>query len=544
MAAESLGRGWRRIPPSTTSPCAVDCFWRVHGPRSSSSVQGRETRPDREGNDGPIPHLRAETDHHSREEPGRYTLGPAIVKGSFVEGMDGRSYLGKRLVAIAPAVTVEVREVPQPRPPTFCGGIGGYRAAVSASPTTPAGRRSPDAQCRGHPFSGEWVVRPCLCAGPLGQSQLAADFEIVDRNPTGRVLGESKRFDYALRHRKAGVSVPAITVTVFDPETESLSKRSPARYRSTVAEATRIGRGGPGGKRTGNQPDGKSGPRNRESTRTSPTPGNCPTRAFPRRLLALAAGGWLAAAGGIAWITRRRRLSGDLVGRRRRSEALRSAERRLGECPDGARGGRGAATPWRTARMAILGLIADSRNLVAEGMTASDAERPGTGPIPPPEQRPPADSPVAGSDGGGGIRRRGPGRGVHRWGLQTIERHLPGAGPGTRTGIVTHETASAGTGHSVGREIHRSGSTPWNPDPGNGLSCRPWRSLMRRNRRRSTASPRRSLNRFFHDGYRNGAVFYNLGNAWFRAGEYRSGDRRVSQGETVSAPGTHISMPI
>ena len=52
-----------------------------------------------------------------------------------MEGMEGGSYTGRRVVAIAPAVPVEVREVPAPRPATFCGGIGKYRLASSASPT-------------------------------------------------------------------------------------------------------------------------------------------------------------------------------------------------------------------------------------------------------------------------------------------------------------------------------------------------------------------------------------------------------------------------
>ena len=35
------------------------------------------------------------------------------------------------------------------------------------------------------------------------------------------------------------------------------------------------------------------------------------------------------------------------------------------------------------------------------------------------------------------------------------------------------------------------------------------------------------------DGFRNGAVYYNLGNAYFRAGEYRPVDRGVPQGQAV-----------
>ena len=42
------------------------------------------------------------------EKAGMYTLGPGVVKGSFVDGMDGGRYVGRRLVAIAAAVPVEV----------------------------------------------------------------------------------------------------------------------------------------------------------------------------------------------------------------------------------------------------------------------------------------------------------------------------------------------------------------------------------------------------------------------------------------------------
>src|SRR5262249_58880919 len=68
---------------------------------------------------------------------GTYALGPAAVKGTFAEGMDGRKYTARRLVAIAPARSVEVRDVPTPRPASFCGGSGKDRRAAPASPREP-----------------------------------------------------------------------------------------------------------------------------------------------------------------------------------------------------------------------------------------------------------------------------------------------------------------------------------------------------------------------------------------------------------------------
>ena len=106
------------------------------GPRLAvfNLYQGRESRKGLDGR--PVNYFVYELKRKlTAEKAGTYALGPAIVKGSFVDGMEGSSYTGRRLVAVAPAVSVEVREVPAPRPATFCGGIGNYRLAASASPT-------------------------------------------------------------------------------------------------------------------------------------------------------------------------------------------------------------------------------------------------------------------------------------------------------------------------------------------------------------------------------------------------------------------------
>lgn len=153
-------------------------------------------------------------------KPGTYRFGPAVVKGSFVQGLDGGSYTGRRLVAVAPAAALEVRDVPEPRPATFCGGIGDYRVRASASPTS---LRVGDPltltlMIERRPGSGsvDLISAPQLQANP----RIAADFEILDRNPTGHTQGDTKQFAYALRPRRPGASVPAVSVTVFDPDKE------------------------------------------------------------------------------------------------------------------------------------------------------------------------------------------------------------------------------------------------------------------------------------------------------------------------------------
>ena len=177
------------------------------------------------------------------ERAGKFALGPAIVKGSFVEGTEGNSYTGRRLAAIAPMVPVEVREVPSPRPATFCGGIGNYRLAASASPTAlrvgdPL-TLTLDVEREQGSGSLDLISAPDLAANP----QIAADFEILDKNPTGRKEGQLKRFEYALRPKKAGVEIPPLAVTVFNPDTEKFTEMTSTPITLAVSAATRLGAG-------------------------------------------------------------------------------------------------------------------------------------------------------------------------------------------------------------------------------------------------------------------------------------------------------------
>ena len=214
------------------------------GPRLAvfNLYQGRESRKGLDGR--PVNYFVYELKRKlTAEKAGTYTLGPAIVKGSFVEGMEGGSYTGRRLVAIAPAVPVEVREVPAPRPATFCGGIGNYRLAASASPTAlrvgdPLTLTLDIERGQGS-GSLDLISAPDLAANP----QIAADFEILDKNPTGRREGEVKRFEYALRPKRAGVGIPPLAVTVFNPDTEKFSEIATKPIALAVSAASRLGAG-------------------------------------------------------------------------------------------------------------------------------------------------------------------------------------------------------------------------------------------------------------------------------------------------------------
>lgn len=343
------------------------------GPRAAvfNFFKGRESRKGLDGR--PANYFVYElTRRFVPEKSGTYALGPAVVKGSFVEGSDGRSYTGRRLVVVAAAARVEVREVPVPRPATFCGGIGKYRVAASASPTE---LRVGDPLTltldieRG-PGSGslELISAPDLAAS----SQIASDFDIIDKNPTGRAEGEVKRFAYALRPRRAGVGIPSVAVTVFNPDSEQFSELATKPIALTVSEASRIGAGDLVGSL------GSSGTAAIKS-RDQGIFQNVTDLAELRdqsvnvmTLAELAAGSWCALGCLMFVVTSHRRKSGDVVWQRRQ-HARRTADQKLAEARRAFAKGK-SADSLGAVRSAVVGLIADMRNIVAEGLTASEAD--------------------------------------------------------------------------------------------------------------------------------------------------------------------------
>ncbi len=306
------------------------------------------------------------------EKAGTYLLGPAIVKGSFVAGMDGSNYTGRRLVATAPAVPVEVREIPLPRPATFCGGIGNYRLAASASPTSLR---------VGDPLTltldierGQGSGSLDLISAPelVANSQIAADFEVLDKNPTGRKEGDVKRFEYALRPKRAGVGIPPLAVTVFNPDTETFSEITAKPIALAVTAGSRLAAGDLVGSISGSgTPEIKSREQGIFQNVTDPSE----LRDQRVNVVALAEATavlWCGVGCLIAVVSTHRRKSGDVVWQRKR-HARRMAERKLAEARKALAAGR-SMDALRVVRSALVGLIADMRNIVAEGLTASEVD--------------------------------------------------------------------------------------------------------------------------------------------------------------------------
>jgi hypothetical protein len=81
---------------------------------------------------------------------------------------------------------------------------------------------------------------------------------------------------------------------------------------------------------------------------------------------------WCGAACLIAFVSTHRRKSGDVIWQRKR-RARRLAERKLAEARRALAAGQ-SMEARRAVRSALVGLIADKRNIVAEGLTASEAD--------------------------------------------------------------------------------------------------------------------------------------------------------------------------
>jgi hypothetical protein len=343
------------------------------GPRAAvfSLYQGRESRRGLDGR--PVNYFVYELKRKlTAEKAGMYALGPGIVKGSFVDGMEGGSYTGRPLVAIAPAVSVEVREVPIPRPATFCGGIGNYRLAASANPT---------ALRVGDPLTLTLDIEPGQASGSLdlisapdltANPEIAADFEILDKNPTGRREGDVKRFEYALRPKRAGVGIPSLAITVFNPDTETFAEIATKPITLAVSAASRLDAGDLVGSLTGSgTPEIKSRAQGIFQNVTDPSELN-DQRVNVVTLAELTAGLWCSVGCLIVVVSVHRCKSGDVVWQRKR-HARRTAERKLAEARPVLAAGR-STDALRAIRSALVGLIADMRNVVAEGLTASEAE--------------------------------------------------------------------------------------------------------------------------------------------------------------------------
>jgi len=323
--------------------------------------KGQETR---KGLDGiPKDYFVYELDRtFASEKTGSYTFGPAVIKGTFAT----------RIIAIAPPIKVEVSEVPTPRPANFTGGIGNYRVMAIANPSKlrvgdPMTLNLQFAQGKGS-GSLELISAPDLSALP----EIAEQFEIIDKNPVGRVENGSKKFAFALRPKRAGVSIPALTLSTFDPATESFVDITTEPIGLTISEASATLASGDlvgslGGGNSTTEIKTRAEGIFHNVTELSQLRDE---RADLMSGLSWVGGLWLLSGLAIVTLVSFRKKSSD-VDRLRRVLARRTAHSKLATASSSFSKGK-QKEALREVRAAILGLVADTGDRIADGLTIRD----------------------------------------------------------------------------------------------------------------------------------------------------------------------------
>lgn len=330
---------------------------------------GRETRDDLNGS--PVNYFVYElTRSFTAERPGMFLFDGASVKGVFVSGQSNGDFQGRRIVAVSPSASVDVKDVPNERPKNFIGGIGQYSVTAVASPTK---LRVGDPLTLSLEFdqskqggSLDLISAPNLEA----MEELIQDFEIVDSKPTGRIDGSSKKFSFALRPKRAGVNLPALRISSFDPERESFTEMQTSPIPLEVSEASSLGNSEiVGTLQKGNSNTIKSNQAGIFGNITDPfaVQNDLPTWAVPMTLIATF---WsLSIAGAVIVILGRKADRSPVQQRRQRASrnAIASLQnaKRLAQQPKEA---------GRQIRLSIVGLIADYQGIRSDGMTKSDVD--------------------------------------------------------------------------------------------------------------------------------------------------------------------------
>ena len=330
---------------------------------------GRESRNDLNGN--AVEYFVYElTRSFTAGRPSIFLFDNASLKGTFVTAQSDGDYQGRRIVAIATPVRVEVKDVPSDRPKNYTGGIGKYQVSASANPMT---LRVGDPLTLTLEFEkGKQGGSLDLLSPPnLGaMKDLVQDFEIVDSNPTGRLEGNSKKFSFALRPKRAGVSIPEIRLSTFDPDRVEFPELATSPITLTVSEATALGSSEIVGtvlKSNSNVMKQNSEGIFGNITDPLSVHNDLPNWTAPVSLVATV---WSLSAAGIAAIYMRRRKDRS-PDKQLKSRAKQNALAGL------QRAGRQTDNPkeaLRLVRLAILGLVADCQGRSRDGMTKVDVQ--------------------------------------------------------------------------------------------------------------------------------------------------------------------------
>jgi len=306
------------------------------------------------------------------QQIGSFEFGPATVKGEFVNSVapGGRRFTVKPLLAVAPAKTVQVA-LQKDAPQNFNGCIGKYELRAK-TPSKDLRVGDPLALTLEFERATDSGLLESIAAPDLSAiTKLAADFTVVDKNPPGQTSGNVKSYTYTLRPKKAGVVIPPITVSVFEPKTEKFEELASNSIALNVTDAAQLRAdevisGAPisAGRSVGERGSGIF------QNVADPTEIGRPALSAAL-YIELVAGLWLAYFFGFVGLTFYRHRAGDSALQRRMKAQAESATHLSGA--RAALKNNDATSAALGVQRALTGLIGIWNGVPPEGMTAQDA---------------------------------------------------------------------------------------------------------------------------------------------------------------------------
>ncbi|MBN2476267.1 MAG: BatD family protein [Pirellulales bacterium] len=305
---------------------------------------------------------------------GRYRFGPVSLKGTFATGLgSGGELAGEGIYAVAQAIDVDVRDVPEAgRPASYIGAVGRFRLEAEL---TPKQAKVGDPLTLTLTLIGQGTLEAAVAPDLANLPEIADRFRVYEATEETRNNG--RRFTYSLRPEQDGIEeFPSVPVAYFDVEAERFVtlRTDPIPIRVTRAEHLSE-------QQIVSTPrNGSGASRELDVRREGIYVVNVADPAAVHDQ-SIRPGCWLLGLGGLAGlyavvaviIVQARRLRGDKALLRRRNAAAK-ARRRMREALHGRAGG-----PMRhqadRMQAALVRLVADVADAPEAGLTAKDACR-------------------------------------------------------------------------------------------------------------------------------------------------------------------------
>lgn len=149
------------------------------------------------------------------QKPGTYRFGPASVHGPFAVRLADRGLLGEEIYAVAKPIEVVVNDVPEEgRPTTFTGAIGRFQLQADLEPKRV---RVGDPMTLTLTLTGDGTLEATGAPDLRKVKAIADGFRLYEA--TEETKGNTRRFTYSLRPTRSGVTAfPAVELAYFDTQ--------------------------------------------------------------------------------------------------------------------------------------------------------------------------------------------------------------------------------------------------------------------------------------------------------------------------------------